>query len=264
MLNFFEKIKFNIRSKVFIIYLIITFLMLSVLGVVVFCFWFRFPYFYISGGGVLFSLLVLVGFFSGPICTLITLDDKKSKKEFIFDLFVILMIQFSALSYGVYSISHARPIALVFEVDRLHLITYADIDPRDINELPEWVSPISLEPVRLLGIRGAETEADRISMMDLAMEGIEPGQKPSWWRTYEQSRLQVLKNAGNMTDLLNAHAEKEFDINLGAISASQGALAGETKNASDLLWLPIVGRKSADWIAFIDPVTARIRGFVSL
>ena len=67
-----------------------------------------------------------------------------------------------------------------------------------------------------------------------------------------------------MAELLKENPQHFLAINQEAIKASKNLMLGETENPQDLRWIPIVGRKTANWVALIDPKTARIRGFVSL
>jgi len=53
----------------------------------------------------------------GPLLTLAVFDPKK--KELKRDLSIILLIQLSALFYGIYTVSVARPAYIVFAVDAI-------------------------------------------------------------------------------------------------------------------------------------------------
>jgi hypothetical protein len=43
---------------------------------------------------------------------------------------VIALVQVAALAYGVYVMSLARPVVTIFEVDRMRVISAAEIDPK--------------------------------------------------------------------------------------------------------------------------------------
>jgi hypothetical protein len=259
-----SRISSNLKSGVFLFHLTISFIFIFVFGCVFFGFWFVGWGLEITGALNLFGLLVIVDLLCGPFCTLIVFDSGKGRRELAFDFFVIGVVQILALGYGVYSIAQARPLAMVFEVDRFHLVTGADIDPREIDILPEWAQPFSLSEVKVLGIRSPISDAERSALLDAALQGIEPGQKPSWWRDYGESRLSVKESAKKFDALLMSNALKRDFIELKAADALKDFRDGESRSVSELLWLPILSRKTVNWIALIDPNTSRIRGVFPL
>jgi hypothetical protein len=92
--------------------------------------WFPQPYLQAAGGGELFSILVGVDVVLGPLVTLIVFDTKK--KYLKLDLAVIAILQFAALGYGLSVILQARPVYVVFAVDRLELVLASDIAPEEL------------------------------------------------------------------------------------------------------------------------------------
>jgi len=62
-------------------------------------------------------LVLIVDVCLGPLLTLAVFDPKK--KELKRDLSIILLIQLSALFYGIYTVSVARPAYIVFAVDAI-------------------------------------------------------------------------------------------------------------------------------------------------
>jgi hypothetical protein len=92
--------------------------------------WYPWPLFEAVGGSRLIFILASVDVTIGPLITLIIF--KSGKKSLKFDLSVIALLQFTALCYGVQVVYHARPIYLVFTVDRFELVMARDIDPKDL------------------------------------------------------------------------------------------------------------------------------------
>lgn len=256
--------KESFGSTAFRIHLAVTLFIAFALAFLIFRLWFKQPYLGILSGGKLFALLLVVDFFCGPFLTLITHNKKKSSKERAMDLVVIGCIQVAALSYGVYSTALARPVALVLEVDRFHLVTYSDIDPGEIAMTPPWARPPSFAEVKILSIRSPKSNEERATLLELALQGVEPAQKPSWWQSYEAGRSQAIRGAGSVEDLLKNNPQKKEAITTESLKSANNPQAGETSIAQDLRWLPILSRKNTNWVAFIDPSTARIRGFVEL
>ena len=75
--------------------------------------WYPEPYFSIDGGWQGIRLVGAVDLVLGPVITFLIFDLRKSRKEILFDLLVIVIIQVGALAYGVYTTYNQRPIAIV-------------------------------------------------------------------------------------------------------------------------------------------------------
>lgn len=75
--------------------------------------WYPQPYFEVDGGWQGIRLVAAVDLVLGPFITFLIFDLGKSRREIVFDLFIIALIQFGALSYGVYATYTQRPVAVV-------------------------------------------------------------------------------------------------------------------------------------------------------
>jgi len=75
--------------------------------------WYPQPYFAIDGGWQGIRLVAAVDLVLGPFITFLIFDLTKSRREIIFDLATIALIQFAALFYGVYLTYNQRPISIV-------------------------------------------------------------------------------------------------------------------------------------------------------
>lgn len=75
--------------------------------------WYPQPYFSIDGGWQGIRLVAAVDLVLGPFITFLIFDLTKSRREIIFDLATILVIQFAALFYGVYLTYNQRPVSIV-------------------------------------------------------------------------------------------------------------------------------------------------------
>lgn len=86
----------------------------SVIVFVLLYFWYPAPYFTASGGWQGLKIAAIVDLVLGPLLTLIVFDSLKSKRKLVFDLSVIVALQFSALAWGVMTIYEQRPVSVVF------------------------------------------------------------------------------------------------------------------------------------------------------
>lgn len=83
------------------------------LGYQIYYNWYPEPYFSIDGGWQGIRLVAGVDLVLGPLITFLIFDLSKSRKEIVFDLATIIVIQFSALAYGVHATYSQRPVAIV-------------------------------------------------------------------------------------------------------------------------------------------------------
>lgn len=122
-------------------------------AILVFGLWFPFPYRELAGGRDLFLIVVTVDVICGPLLTAVLYNPLKSRRELVFDLTLVALIQLAALVYGLYQVAQSRPVYLVFEVDRFHAVTAADIQPGALKpelgglHVLSWVGP------RTIGVR---------------------------------------------------------------------------------------------------------------
>ncbi len=75
--------------------------------------WYPQPYFEVDGGWQGFRLVAAVDLVLGPLITFMIFDLNKSTRAIVFDLVVIVAIQFGALAYGVHTTYTQRPVAIV-------------------------------------------------------------------------------------------------------------------------------------------------------
>ncbi|WP_305744351.1 hypothetical protein [Acidovorax sp. A1169] len=231
-------------------------------GILVFFVWFPWPLMEISGGWSLLLLIFGVDVVCGPALTLLLLHPGKSRKALLVDIGLILTLQASALSYGIYSLGQARPIAVVYEVDRFRVVSVADIDTSSPEALPEWVGAWNFTPPRILGVRSAKSAEEKIESLNASLQGLETGQRPNWWQDYEISVPQVKARAKSLEQLLALNSGSVESIRENAARAAEKPRENEVLVPSELLWLPVVSKRTTGWVAFIDPNTARIRGYV--
>lgn len=84
--------------------------------------WYPEPYFSVDGGLQGIRLVAAVDLVLGPVITFLIFDLSKRRREIIFDLTIIITIQFAALAYGVHTTYTQRPIAIVL-IDEFVLST---------------------------------------------------------------------------------------------------------------------------------------------
>jgi hypothetical protein len=233
-------------------------------AVLVFGLWFPSALREVVGGTELFWLIIAVDVVCGPLLTLVVFSPGKPRSELRRDLALVALIQLLALGYGIHTLAHARPVALVHEVDRFRVVTYSDLDEGEDASVPDWAHPWSLARPRTVGLRPVATSAEKLASIDASLQGVEPSQRPSWWQDYALSTALVLQRARPLTALRNHYPSELLRIDEAVSRALSNHQAGESSDGAALRWLPLVSRRTTDWVALIDPHTARLRGYVHL
>lgn len=232
---------------------------LSVAGLIallIFGLWYPFPYRELAGGRELFWIIISVDVVCGPLLTLVLAAPQKSRREWLVDIGLVAAIQVAALAYGLYVLSVARPVALVFEVDRFRVVTAAEIDAADIDQAPPNFRALPFTGPRLVGIRKANGSDEQFDSMTLGLAGVEPSMRPNWWMDYQAALPDVLLKAKPIAQLRTRHPSEQVHID--------AAIADTTLPENDLAWLPLVSRHSTAWVLVIDKKNGQPKAYLPL
>jgi hypothetical protein len=218
-------------------------------GLLVFAIWYPYPYREISGGRELFFLVITVDVILGPLITLAVFNRIKPLPELRRDLSIIALIQWAALFYGLWTVFVARPVHMVFEIDRFRVVHAIEVDLGLLAKVPTNVNAMPLLGPTLLAIRPFKDEQERMDVTLEALQGATLGARADFWVPYEDAKNAVLKEA-KPASLLLSHLKLQAPLIEQAIKE-----AGRT--ADSLVYLPLVGRKFF-WTALLDPATAEV------
>lgn len=221
----------------------------------VFAVWYPYPYREISGGRELFLLVTTVDVILGPLITLAIFDRRKSRRELGFDLSFVACVQLVALSYGLWTVAVARPVHLVFEIDRLRVVHAIEVPeellaktPANVRAMP-WLGPTSL------AVRPFRDSQESFEATLQALGGLPLGARPDLWQPYGAARQRVIAAALPVERLRQLRPAQAGSIDAAVQKAG--------RNAATTLYLPMVSRKYF-WTALIDPHSAEIVGFAPL
>jgi hypothetical protein len=180
----------------------------------------------------------------------------KPKQELAVDLGLVAIFQLSALVYGLYSVAMARPVALVFEVDRFRVVTAAEVNPADQLQATPPYNALSWTGPQLLGIRSASNGDEQLQSIELGLQGIEPSMRPQWWEPYERSVNKALAKAKPMQALRQKHPQQSvlIDKTIHSANLSEGYCQ----------WLPLVSRKSNEWVVILDAKSGQPKAYLPL
>ncbi len=235
------------------IHLLLTLAVAAVAAILVFGLWFPYPYQELSGGRELFLLIVTVDIVCGPILTVVLYNRTKSAAELWRDLGLVVIVQLGALGYGLFTVSQARPLFMVQEVERFKVVTAQNVDAEAIAKLQPLLKPRFFSGPLVVAIRPPINENERVKVFVEALQGgRDYAERPEFYLPYD--------NAGALKALNRARPLIIFFEKQPSQSVAGQKLAAE-KNAdlSQWMYLPIVARQ--DWVAVLDK-QGRIQGFL--
>lgn len=238
----FERFDLRKRARAAGLHLLISLAVAALAAGLVFGLWYPGAYRLMSGGRELFLLVTSVDVVLGPLLTFAVFNLKKGWPHLRRDLAVIGALQLAALAYGLHTVYIARPVALMFEVDRFRVVIAADVHEPELPEAPPGLRTLPLDGPRTLSLFMPEGE-ERTDALFKAIGGLDLGQRPRYWRPYDDAaRAQVLAKARPVKILLEHYPQRlaEFSARLG-----EARLVPERAK-----FLPVTAR--GDWVAVLD------------
>ncbi len=238
----FEGLDLARRARAAGIHLLISGAVSMLAAALVFGFWYPGAYRLLSGGRDLFLLVIAVDVVLGPLLTFAVFNLNKGWRHLRRDLAFIGLIQLAALSYGLHTVYVARPVALVFEVDRFRAVTASDVHRAELPMARPEYQTLPLTGPWQLSTRPPEPGDERNDALFMAVSGIDVGQRPKFWRPYEDGRADILARSRPFADLLDRYPDQAEQFN--------GRLTEAGLPASAARFLPVVAR--GDWVAVLD------------
>lgn len=205
----------------------------AVAGLILFL-WYPDFYFKASGAQILMATLIMVDVVIGPALTLLLF--KPGKPGLAFDMTVILVLQISALVYGLHVIIGSRPVFLVAAIDRFVVISANQLDADEMPDDPN--SPYlerSLTGPRLVGLKLPTDieERNRLTLLDLSGRMSEA--MPKLYVPYAEVAPDLIKRAKPLEALLRRPEPDRTVV--------ETWLRRSGRSAADLIWLPLQARK---------------------
>ena len=223
----------------------------AVIGLVVgvlYHLWFPAPYGGMVAATGLLLILAVCDVICGPLLTLVVYHPRKSLRERWLDASIVVLIQLCALGYGVWTMAQARPVYVVFEVDRFRVITAAEIDPAELPKAPSNFRELSWSGPRWIATRAPRNSDELLESINLSLSGLETSLRPDWWESLEQSKSAVQRKLQTVERLVSARPQEKWAIErvLSEIDAKEHVAAEHIR------WLPVVSSKSNDWVVFVE------------
>jgi hypothetical protein len=230
------------RARAGAIHLLISAAVAALAAILVFGVWYPGDFRLMAGGQGLFILVVSVDVVLGPLLTFAVFDVTKGWKHLRRDLAVIAILQASALAYGVHTVYEVRPVAMVFEVDRLRLVAMQDVYLEELSQAAPEYRRLPLTGPWLLGARATRTPAEKTEALLLGLKGFDTGQRPPFWQPYAMSVPAALAKSRPLSEL-TAHYPTHAD----AVRTQLRAMKADEATGR---FLPVIAR--GDWVAILD------------
>ncbi|MGZ5132284.1 MAG: hypothetical protein ACXWJ1_13290 [Caldimonas sp.] len=136
----------------------------------------------------------------------------------------------------------ARPVAMVFEVDRFRLITANNVVLEELPKAPPELRELPLDGPRLLGARRPEMGAERNDAMMMGVGGVDVGQRPLFWQAYALAQDRALARSKPLSVLFEHYPKQAAESRLRLID-----LKADEASAR---FLPVMAR--SPWVAVLD------------
>ena len=172
--------------------------------------WFPAPFSFAAGALTGLVIVVSVDMCLGPMLTLLLIHSKKSLRENIFDGVVVATLQFSALAYGLWQVSLARPAAVVFWQDSFYLVKAFDYQERygtqpDLSKLSSESVPVIYARYPLLLSELEQLERD-------IKAGIVPFENKALYRKVAEGLAEIRKSPLDINVLLAKYANLQQQL----------------------------------------------------
>ncbi|MGH8514607.1 MAG: TfpX/TfpZ family type IV pilin accessory protein, partial [Gammaproteobacteria bacterium] len=205
--------------------------------------WYPQPYFEAVGGARLALTIIGVDVVIGPLITLVVYNPKK--KSLRFDLAVVALLQMGALVYGIYVVYTARPVYVVFNVDRFDVVAANELVPDDWpTRVPDAFKTLPLTGPRLVAADLPSDAKEKRELLFTAFAtGVDLRNYPQYYRPYHERTAAVIAKAKPLAELREKRPGSEADLTRMVEAFGQGS--------EHLAFLPVLARKK-DLTAIID------------
>lgn len=210
----------------------------------VFSLWYPSPWRQLLGVAGIFGLVVVVDVVCGPLLTLVLASPQKSRRERWIDLSLVAVIQLAALGYGLWSVFSARPVAVVFEVDRLVVVTANEVQTEQLPDAPKGLQSLPWHGVHTVSLRKPVSSEEFLKSMDQSLQGVTQAMRPGWWRPLDEARSALNMKTKPLDALMNKRPEQR-DVLLSAAAKTGLPVTG-------LRYLPLTSTKRNDWVALFN------------
>lgn len=245
MLN--SSLKFRLRA--FGIHFGISIFIALVSLYIVFMVWHPAPLAKVVGVTHIFIMMLGIDVILGPLLTFIVA--RQGKKSLKFDLGVIIILQLSAFTYGIYNIAISRPVYIAFDTSRFEVVQANNIPKVSLkNALPPYNALAWGRPT-FVAVKVIESIEQKNNRLFVELEtGVAPSMQPNLYEPLDNQWTIMSKQAKPLNQLKQHNKENEIN-----------AIIANYLEADS--WLPLKGYES-DAVVLLNKAEQRIIGIVDL
>lgn len=190
-------------------------------------------------------MVVGVDLVCGPLLTLVLANPTKTRKERWADLALVGAIQLVALAYGLWSVFGARPVALVYEVDRFTVVGANEVQTQQLGVAPKGMRTLPFAGVLRAGLREPVSGEELLESVQISLAGTPQSMRPTWWVPYDTVKNQVAQRAKPLALLTESRPQQAALL--------EAAAAKTGIPMAQLMYLPLTSSKVMDWVALLSP-----------
>ncbi|WP_168389729.1 TfpX/TfpZ family type IV pilin accessory protein [Acinetobacter indicus] len=196
----------------------------------------------------IFLMLLTIDVILGPLLGFIIY--KENKKSLKFDLTIIIIIQISALFYGVHSLEQGRPVWLVYNVDRFELVRKNELVDTNIQQAqPQFQKPSWFKPQYVATKFAKDTQQRNDEMFAEVFSGISIAQRPERYVELTQAKHQIQQRALRLKELEQYNSKTDVEKALAKYPKADAWLPLKA-NAVDMVVL--INKEAAEVIKIVD------------
>jgi hypothetical protein len=210
-------------------HIVFSLVLLSIALYLVYEVWYPTPLNIAMGVTSIYLMLLAIDLIVGPFLTFLVY--KKDKKKLCFDLIVILAIQLSAFSFGLYILSQGRPVWQVFVIDDIELVSPIDLrtpitglkEPQlkdGLLKAPLWIAAVYSDDTK---IRQSQKEAEMF-------DGISLATRPETYHPLQVKSRVVLEKLQSVDKLRQFNTQEQVKKELHQYLNIQGWLPVKAPN----------------------------------
>lgn len=193
------------RSRAAFTHLVPIILILIVIATVLVFAWYPYPFWEFGKSGKFALSLILAAGFAGPALTWVVY--KQGKWGLRFDLWVIAIVQLTAMGWGTFSLYQNRPFWMIYTVDRFEVLSMRDIDLRWVTD-PKFLDKPFVGPMLLLANMPADPAAYQKLLREIVFEGKPDIQfRPESWSLYTERKEIALQKSRPLMELRDARPD---------------------------------------------------------
>jgi len=200
------------RLRAFFIHLLISFCLAGISFVFVFLIWYPDHLTGASGANQIFLMLLAIDCVLGPCITLIIFNPKK--KELKWDLTIVGLVQVTALLYGLHTMFVARPVYLVFNVDRFDVVYANDFTDEKLAKVsdPQFQHLPIFRPQIIAAQRPTDSKEKNALLFSVLNGGDDLPQLPQYYVSYPALQNEVIAHAHALSALSQFNPQQKEQI----------------------------------------------------